>query len=116
MSVDSDLDFDLDELVGLFGDPLPLSNPDLLDFWFRYQRDDGGSVTLSLSGYERSAAVIVCCSDEAACSSVRIDRCEHVLVLEAERRTLEIVSQSPPLRCFVALDGNSILELNVPAA
>jgi hypothetical protein len=114
MSTDADLQFDLGELVELFGEPLPLSNPDVLDFWFRYRRPDGASVTLSLSGYERSVAIIVRCSDEVACSSVRIDRCEQVRVLEPERKTLEVVSSDPPLRCFVALDGESILELRVP--
>jgi hypothetical protein len=38
MSADSDLVFDLEELVCVFGEPLPLSSPELLDFWFRYQR------------------------------------------------------------------------------
>jgi hypothetical protein len=90
--MESDLVFDLEELVSLLGDPLSLSNPDVLDFWFRYQRGDGGSVTLSLSGYERSVAIVVRCSEGVACSSVRIDRCEHVRVLEAERKTLEIVN------------------------
>jgi hypothetical protein len=70
---------------------------------------------LSLSGYERSVAVIVRCSEALACSSVRIDRCGRVKVLVAGRKTLEIVSLSPPRRCFVALAGDLILDLTVPA-
>jgi hypothetical protein len=115
MTADTGLAFDLDELAGLFGDPLPISNPDVLDFWFRYRRSDGSSITLSISGYERSVAVIVRCSEEGATTAVQIDRCDSVRVLEPERKTLEIVGQSPPLRCFMALDGEATLDLSVPA-
>lgn len=108
-----DLDFDLDELVALFGEPTPLSHPELLDYWFRYDRSDGGSVTVTLSGYERSVAVIVRCSDEVACSSVRIERCDAVRVLEPGRKTLEIVGESPPVRAVLALDGDLVLDLQI---
>jgi hypothetical protein len=116
MSQYVDLAFNLDELASLFGDPLPISNPEVLNFWFEYQRSDGATITLSLSGYERSVAVIVRCSDAGPTTSVRFDLCDSVRVLEPERKTLEIVGQSPPLRCFMALDGEATLGLTVPAA
>lgn len=110
--MDQDLHFDVDELAMLFGEPLPLSRPELLDYWFRYHRTDGISVTLSLSGYERSVAVIVRCSDQVAASSIRIDHCQYVRVLEADRKTLEIVSPEQRMRCFIALAGDSIVDVS----
>lgn len=115
MSADADLVFDVAELVEVFGEPMSLSNAELLDYWFLYKRPDGGSVLLSLSGYERSVAIIVRCSEGAAASSVRIERCRGVRVLEAGLRTLEVVGDSPPIRCFLALDAESVLEVSVPA-
>lgn len=112
---DRDLSFVLDELVGVFGPPLELSVPDLLDYWFSYQRSDGMTVTLTFSGYERTAGVIVRCSDDVACGSVSMGSCDVVRVLEPGKRTLELVSEDPAMRCFVALDGDSILDVQVAA-
>lgn len=111
MSADRDLLFVLSELVDVFGPPLAVSVPDLADYWFSYQRADGLSVTLTLSGYERTAGVIVRCSNDVACGSVSMGSCDVVRVLEPSKRTLELVSQDPPLRCFVALDGDLILDV-----
>jgi hypothetical protein len=113
MSADVNLVFDVDELVALFGEPLEWSNPELLDYWFRYERGDGASLTLSLSGYERSVSVIVRGVGGAGATSVRIDRCDRVQVLEPELGTLEVVGASPPIRCFLALEADSLLEVHV---
>lgn len=112
MNADVDLEFDLVELVEVFGVPLPLSNPDLLDYWFCYERADGGSVLVSLSGCDRSVAVIVRAVGMGAIS-IRVARCRAIRILEASLRTVEIVGDSPPLRCFLALDGDPILDLGV---
>lgn len=114
MTTMPDLEFDLDELIGVFGIPLPLSNPELLDYWFRFDREDGVSVTLSLSGYERSVAIIVRMDAAVACSLVRIERCARVRVLEPDRKTVEVVGDKPPVRCFLALNGESILDVQIP--
>lgn len=113
MNDHDDLAFEIEELRQVFGLPLPLSNPDLLDYWFRYDRRDGGSVLLTLSGYERSVAVIVRGTGGTMSCSLRLARCSSVRVLELERRTLEIVGDTPPLRCFLALDADDVLALSV---
>lgn len=111
--VDVDLSFELDELVEVFGEPTHLSEPDLLSYWFTYERGDGVVVSLSLSGYERSVAVIVRVSERVAASAVRLEHCDAVRVLEADRRTLEVVAQNPAARCVLALDGDLILDVGV---
>ncbi len=111
MSLDKDISFSLDELEGVFGSPLGLSVPELLDYWFTYQRSDGMAVTLTLSGYERTAGVIVRGPGDVACVSVSMRSCDAVRVLEPERRTLEVISEDPPLRWFVALEGEVILDV-----
>lgn len=114
--VDAHLVFDLADLVGLFGEPLPLSNPDVEDYWFRYERADGVAITLSLAGYERTVALIVR-DGPVACSTVRLRGCDAVRVLEADRRTFEVTVSGPgAARCFVALDGDSVLDLEVPGS
>jgi len=115
MSVpDLDLEFDLGELVGVFGEPLDLSRPELRDYWFRYERADAISVTLSLDGYERSVAIIIR-TGSVACSSIRIASCDAVRVMEADRRTLEVISTTPTsVRCFLALEGDTILDVASP--
>lgn len=110
-----DLIFDVGELVTVFGEPMPWSNEELLDYWFRYERPDGASVLLNLSGYERSVAIVVRCAGGAPASSIRVERCGGVRVLESARRTLEVVGDSPPIRCVLALDAESVLEISVPA-
>ncbi|HEC10819.1 MAG TPA: hypothetical protein ENI86_14825 [Acidimicrobiales bacterium] len=111
---DVDLEFDVADLVAVLGEPTSLSNPDLLDYWFEYRRSDDVTVTLSLSGYQRSVAVIVRVSESVVACSVRIDRCDAVRVLESARRTLEVVSSDPSARCFIALDGETIVVATVP--
>jgi len=108
------LEFSLDDLIDIFGEPLELSSPDLLDYWFRYERTDGIAITLSLSGYERSVGVIVTSFGTVECSYFHLDRTDSVHVLEKERRTFEILSSDPPVRCLVAMDSDSILSTDVP--
>lgn len=67
---------------------------------------------LSLSGYDRSLVVIVRAVGMGAIS-IRVSRCRAIRVLETSLRTVGIVGDSPPLRCFLALDGDPILDLVV---
>lgn len=110
---DRDLTFDLESLVAVFGEPTSLSNPEALDYWFTYERSDGATVTLSLSGYERTAAVVVRVTDALAIGPVRIENCDEVKVLEIARRTIELVSREPQARCFLSLDGETVLDVKV---
>lgn len=110
---DVDLAFDLDELVGAFGEPTALSQPELLTYWFSYERPDGVKIILTLSGYERSVGIIVRLSDQVAATAVHLERCDAVRVLEPDRKTLEITGEEPPARCFLALDGDQILDVNI---
>lgn len=110
---DRDLDFDLGELVAVFGEPTSLSKPELQDYWFSYERVDGATVTLSLSGFERVASVLVRCQDSLAIGPLRMENCIQVRVLEAERKTLEMVSEERSARCFVSLDGEALVDFRV---
>lgn len=96
-----------------FGEPLPVSRPELQIYFFQYDRDDGGSVQLSLSGYERSVGVIVRGNGGSVSCSFSVARCSSVRVLEHHLRTLEVVGETPPLRCFLDLDDDSVLHLDV---
>lgn len=111
---DARLDCDLDELIGVFGVPLPLSSEERGEYWFGYDRPDGVSVTLHLSLLNRAVGVIVHCSPELEAASARLEGCTVVRVLEPNRKTVEIAtaaSDERPLRCFLALDGDSVMHV-----
>jgi|GEM_PF-1770522 len=112
---DGDLKFDLLGLLDLFGDPMDLSNPERLDYWFEYERADGVKVLLSFSGYMRSVAVIVRHSETVA-HTARLERCDAIKILDPERRILEAVSSHHDSRCLISLDGETVLDVKVGSA
>lgn len=112
MTEDQDLAFDLDELIGVLGEPSStISDADLQYFWFEYEGNGMRSVTVTVSRYDRHAGVIVRDGDTG--NSFRIEDCDWVRVLEPDLKTIEIVSQKHQTRCFLALDGDSVVQLSV---
>ena len=112
MTEDQDLEFDLDELIDVLGEPSPsISDVDRQYFWFEYEGKGMRSLTVSLSRYHRRVGVTV--SDGDTGNSFGIEECDWVRVLEPELKTIEIVSQKYQTRCFLALDGESVVQLSV---
>ncbi len=110
---DSDLDFDLAELVAVFGEPTSLSKPELQDYWFSHERADGAIVTLSLSGFRRCRFRLGSLPGFLGSRPSTYGKLHRVRVLEAERKTFEIVSEEPSARCFVSLDGEALVDFRV---
>lgn len=111
-----DLEFDLDAIVEVFGEPLESrSYPDRGDYWFEYRRPDGVAVRLVLGAFDR-AVIVGVDYGTAASTSVRLEQCDRVRVLEVEKRTLEVTSAALAVRCFLSLEGRSVLTLEAPPA
>lgn len=110
------MELDFDAMVEVFGEPNERrSHPDRHDYWFDYRRTDGVAVQLIVNAFECRAIVGVDYGGTAGTSLV-VDKCDRVRVLEAERRTIEVVSTEYSLRCFLSLDGETLMTVDVPAA
>ena len=107
------MNFDLSDLLIVFDELLPLTDEEQKNYWFKFTRLDGITVTLVCSVYEEDVNIIVQCSQEVVCASIKITQCTAVRVLEIEKRTLEVISRYgdlPSKRCFISLLGNNIVE------
>ena len=105
--------FDLNSLIIIFDESLPLTDEEQKIYWFKFTRSDNITITLAFSVYEREVNVIVRCNPEVACASIKITQCTTIRVLESEKRTLEINSEnldSSSNRCFISLLGENIVE------
>lgn len=108
------MEIDLDALVEVFGEPnISRSHPDRGDYWFEYGRPDGVSVRLVLGVFDHKVSIGIDYGATAG-TSLLVEKCDRVRVLEAERRTLEVISAEYSMRCFLSLDGASIMTVNVP--
>jgi hypothetical protein len=109
-----DLEFELDAMVAVFGEPLERhSHPERGDYWFEYHRPDGVVVRLILGLYDRKVAIGID-RGAAAGTSVHLEKCDRVRVLDAKRRTVEVVATEWSLRCFLALDGETLMTVEAP--
>ena len=111
MSAEIDLEFDVDELSMVFGEPTAASDFDRQYFWFTYEGHPGRSVTLVISKYQRRVGVVV--RDGTSALSAGLEMADFVRVLEVDRRTLEVVSEEFKTRFFMSLDGESVLDVSV---
>lgn len=110
-----DLEVDLDAIVEVFGEPNERhSHPDRGDYWFEYRRPDGVVVRLVLGMFDRKVIVGVDYGT-AASTSLILERCDRVRVLEPAKRTLEVVAPAFLIRCFISLDGTSVMSMEAPA-
>jgi hypothetical protein len=112
MGVQQDLEFELAELVTVLGLPTPVSDQDRKIFWFEHRRSDGIEITLSLSVYERKVGVIVELERDRASSGVHLTECSSVRVLDSDRKIIEVVSETRAVRCVLAVEANTILDLS----
>lgn len=109
-----DLEVDLDGMFEVFGEPDgSLSHPELGDYWFAYRRPDGVVVRLVLGLFDRKVIVGVDYGVAASVSLV-LENCDHVRILEASKRTLEVVAAASSIRCFLALEGQSVMAMEAP--
>ncbi len=109
-----DLEVDLDAMVEVFGEPNARhSHPDRGDYWFEYRRPDGVVVRFVLGVFDRKVVVGIDYGT-AATTSLSLEKCDHVRVLEPEKRTLEVVATELSIRCFISLDGVNVLSAEAP--
>ena len=105
------MNYDIPELLTAFSELLPLTNEELGQYWFRYNRGDGLSVVLSMSVYDGVVGLIVRLG-EVAIASVHLSECLFVRVSSGnEGQVIEVGSSrnNPESRCVLSLDGNWIL-------
>ena len=68
------------------------------------------SVTLVVSRYQRRVGVIV--REGSTSISASVEKAGFVRVLEGDRRTVKVVSSEFQTRFFMALDGETALEIS----
>ena len=111
MTDSEELHFDVDEIADIFGPPTGTSDPDRGVYWFTYEGNPERSVTLTLSVHRKRASIIVRMNETV--TSASIEGTTTVRVLEAGRKTLELVSPESQTRIFVSLDGESVFEVAI---
>jgi hypothetical protein len=99
-------------LLGIFGLPTPLSNEESGIYWFEYQRPDGLKIALSFSIYERKAGIVVRLDENRTASSINMNDCSRIQVLDDNRRIIELKGESNA-RCVLALSDNDVLSVTI---
>jgi hypothetical protein len=101
---------DINKLLIVFDGLLTsLTNEEQGVYWFRATCTGGLVVTLSFSIYECDAGVLVCSNSDVAVASVHMKKCSGIRVLDEKKKSLEIIHDGLPGRCFLQLTGDSIL-------
>jgi len=59
--------------------------------------------------YECYASVLVCNDSDVAIASIRMNKCSEIKALDEKRKSLEIIHDGQPGRCFLQLTGDSVL-------
>jgi hypothetical protein len=105
--------FDIVQLLIVFDELLtPPTDEEQGVYWLGATRSDGLIVTLSFSIYERHAGVFIYNNSNVSIASVHMKNCSEVRVLDEEKKCLEIIRDTFPGRCFLALIGDNILTYN----
>lgn len=102
---------DIIKLLTIFDELMrPHTDEDNGIYWFRSTRPaDGIFITLIFSLYDGSVSVIISVNDIAV-TSIEMKKCSEIHVLDQERKCLEIIHDNQIGRCFLALNGESILD------
>jgi hypothetical protein len=102
---------DITQLLIIFDELLtPPTDEALGVYWFGGTRADGLIVTLSFSIYESYVSVLVCNNFNVAITSIHMKKCSEIRVLDEKKKSLEIMHDGLPGRCFLQLTGDSILQ------
>lgn len=101
------------DLLTVFDEQAPQTNEELGCYWLKYTRKDLVSLALIFSLYEGSCSIILR-YDDMALSSVHLNHCNSIKVLDISKRQLEVIATyegTPNIRCFLDLDGANILSI-----
>lgn len=107
--------FDVSDLLIVFDELLPLSDPENGSYWLKYTRRDSVSITLSFSAFEKMGT-FSCEHDEITFASVAVDEFHSISVIDLDRRHVEIVCRGYGdglLRCFIDFDGPIIFSIDL---
>jgi predicted small integral membrane protein len=101
---------DINQLLIVFDKILtPPTEEELGVYWFEATRADGLIITLLFSIYECYASVLIGNDADLSIASVRMNKCSEIRILDEKKKSLEIVHDGSPGRCFLQLTGDSIL-------
>jgi len=101
------------QLLYVFDEQLPLSDEEIGLYWFKYIRNDGGTIQLNFNIYENNYSLILRSPEDVAVASVMLNDCSEINVLDEKKRQIEIVSgkeEGRALRCFLDFEGENIME------
>jgi hypothetical protein len=102
--------FDITELLIVFDELLtPPTNEEQGVYWFGATRTDGLIITLSLSIYECYTGVLIYNNSDIAITRIHMKKCSEIRVLDEKKKSLEIIHDGSPGRCFLQLTGDSIV-------
>lgn len=101
---------DITQLLIIFDELLiPPTDEELGVYWFETTREDGLRITLAFSIYECYADVMIGNNSGVGIASVSMEKCSEIRVLDEKNKSLEIVHDGSPGRCFLQLTGDIIL-------
>lgn len=101
---------DIAKFLLFFDELMPATNEELGVYWFSSRRSDGISVIFSLSVYEDYVDIIIKNKEEVGISSLSLDDCTRISVLDENRKCLEVIHGKSRSRCFLSLLSDSILD------
>jgi len=100
---------DITELFIFFDELMPVTDEEQKVYWLKTKRSDGLTITFILSIYEESVSILITNDNGTSISSLDLENCSEIRILDPKRKCLEVLHDRENGRCFLSLFGDSIL-------
>jgi len=95
---------DITDLLTFFDELMPSTDEEQKVYWFKSTRPEQITVIFIVSIFEESISIMLENENEIALSSIDLENCSEVKVLDQEKKCLEVLNSNG--RCFLSLlDG-----------
>ena len=95
---------DITDLLTFFDELMPSTDEEQKVYWFKSTRPEQITVIFIVSIFEESISIMLENENEIALSSIDLENCSEINVLDQEKKCLEVLN--PNGRCFLSLlDG-----------
>jgi hypothetical protein len=100
---------DITELLIFFDELMPPTDEEQKVYWFKTKRKDKITIIFIVSVYEESVAVLIETENGVNISSIDMENCSEIRILDQKRKCLEVLHEKGNGRCFLSLLEDSIL-------
>lgn len=104
------MNIDITQLCIIFDELMSATDEEQGIYWFRTLRSDGLIITFAFSTYEEYVDIIIHNTSKIDITSLSLEKCSEIRVLDEKRKCLEILHNNRNSRCFLSLLGSSILK------